>query len=114
MEPNTEEKTTATLPNKQQIDAWKKKYPTGVHQLTAKHPVDKTEHSAIIRQPGMVDVQRAMASEKQRVGTFNESIFSNCELFCDPLIKSTDSLMMGIYGQLGDLIEIAEVTVKKL
>ena len=111
---NTNTDNTYKGATKQQIAAWKLKYTTGVHQLTAIHPTDKTEHICYLRQPGLVDVQRAMASDKRQVGTFNESIFTNCLLDCDPLIKTTDSLMMGIYGQLGDLIEVAEVSIKKL
>ena len=45
---------------------------------------------------------------------YNEIVLKNCWLGGDEEIQTDDKLFLGISGQLGEIIEVAEATIKKL
>jgi hypothetical protein len=111
----SQEEKPAYYPSEAVIAKWKEKHgPDNLWVLEAIHPVKKTKHFAFIKSPSIVDSQRALASEKQKPGTYNLSIFENCLLECCPEIKEDDALMRGVLGQIGEITVVAETTVKKL
>lgn len=109
----TTEETPSTfvLPNATEIEALKKKH-GDLSQITVKHK--GKDYHAIMRRPGMEDLQIASASQKKKPGTYNLSIWANCKVVADPAIDNDDVLLLGALAQIDDLIEIAESTIKKL
>lgn len=45
---------------------------------------------------------------------YNEIVLKNCWLAGDEVIQNDDALFLGISGQLGEIIEVAEASIKKL
>ena len=108
----SEEKTGYTAPTKAEIAEFKKKH-NDVFLVSVKDKEGK-EYTAILRKPKMRDLQVAGASEKKKPMSFNQSIWANCKLAGDPAIEADDYLYSGALGQLDEIIEFAEATVKKL
>lgn len=97
-------------PTKADIAAWKKQYPEGIHKVTV------GEKYLILRQPGMVDLERAMAADpkKKKPMNFNRSIVQNCKLYADPGIIEDDQSYLAVCSNIDEIIQVAEATVEKL
>lgn len=100
------------LPSKAEIEALKQKHGE-LFQITVTDQTGK-EHHAILRKPGMSDMQIASASEKKKPFTFNLSIWSNCKVVADPAIDASEYLLLGAFKELGELVEQANSSIKKL
>ncbi len=89
--------------NEERIKYWKQKHPEGVFLINAIHPTNKTEHFALIRNPNNTDYILAVGVQEKN-GNFSESIFNNCALEFDPLIKQDQALSLGIYESILELV----------
>jgi len=99
-------------PSASEIEAFKAKH-GDVFSMSATGQ-DGVKRVVYMRKPKYTDLQRAKASENKKALTFNLSIYENCKLAGDPAIDSDDYLRNGILGQLDEIIEMADVEVKKL
>lgn len=112
--------TTATNtewqePTADQIAAWKKEFNCKeITVFAALDDRDNTRKKAYFRPPGLVDLQRAAASESSKKGTNAESIFNNCRLACHPDVLSYEPLKLGMILQIPEISTAAEVEVGKL
>lgn len=100
------------LPNKTELAALKVKH-GALFQITVTGK-DKKEYHAILRKPKMQDLQIASASEGKKKFTYNLSIYNNCKVVADPAIDADDYLLLGALGQINDLVEFAEASIKEL
>ena len=114
-----EDNTTVNTPTpqgwkatKEQIDQWKKDNPRGVRKFTIRCGDGIFE--AYMRTPGMDDMMRGQASERKKSFTFSKSIWENCKLGFHPDIEKDDSMLLGLFLQIDETIEIADVTVEKI
>lgn len=103
---------TFTLPSKSEIETLKKKHGE-LHLITVKDSAGAESH-AILRKPKMYDLQVAAASEAKKKMTYNLSIWNNCKIVADPVIEGNDTLFLGALGQINEIIEIADASIKKL
>lgn len=99
-------------PTKEQIEKWKKEY-TGVHRLTVK---DKkgNKYIAIVRKPGITDLQRAYASNDKKPFTFGQSLFENCQLSTNPEIYKSDALLLRAHTLMAETVDVAEGEITEL
>ena len=107
-----EAKEKAGRPTAEQIAEWKAKHGT-LHMITS----EDGEFQAIIRKPKLHDLERAMKADKAPKAKpldFNRSILQNCLLYEDPGFRSDDEREVGLLTGVGEVVAIAEVTVKKL
>lgn len=102
-------------PTKEQIDAWKKEYNIDViHKLNAMDTRDRKIKSAYMRPPTMADFIRAAQSNKDKVGTYNQSLYENCVLAAHPDIQKYQPLYQGMVFNVDKIVSAAEVEVEKL
>ena len=112
------ENTTAATwnePTADKIAEWKKQYMIDhIHVLKAKDSRDGSIKKAYCRAPQMNDLIRAAASQKEKAGTYNQSLFENCVLDMHPDVKSRNDLYQGMVFNMDKIIIAAEVEVEKL
>ncbi len=107
-----EDKIAFTLPSKAEIETLKKKHGE-LSQITVKDKLGNEFH-AIVRKPKFADMQIASASEAKKKMTYNLSIWNNCKIAADPAIDADDYLLVGALGQINELVDYAEGSIKKL
>ncbi len=93
--------------SKEQIGIWKKKY-SGVYELSSGGAV------CYIKVPGRKELSHATAVAANDVFKFNEVILNDCWLAGDESMREDDAKFLGVSEQLGEIIEKAEVKIKKL
>lgn len=93
---------------KEQIAEWKEKYGK-IYQLTA-----EDGSTCVIRKPDRKVLSHATAIAGNDPIKFNEIVLNDCWLGGDEDMREDDAKFMAISGQLGGIIEIAEVELKKL
>lgn len=91
----------------QKIEEWKAK-----HGDVYKVEVDGRE--AYLKRPSRKALSAAAVVGKSDPMKYNEVLLANCWLEGDEEIKTNDSLFLGVSGQLAELIEIKEASLKKL
>jgi hypothetical protein len=102
-------------PSKEQIAEWKKKHEVAnIHVLKAVDPADGTTKKAYCRTPTMTDLIRASQSNKEKPGTYNQSLYENCVLSAHPDIKKSQALYQGVIFAVDKIIIAADVEVEKL
>lgn len=96
-------------PGKEQIQAWKKEH-GALHQITVEDKI------IILREPGVKDLERAMAADPKgkKKFNFNRSIIENCTLYQDDGVMNTDAKVIAVFSELDALIPEVETSVKKL
>jgi hypothetical protein len=100
-------------PTPEQIKEWKKEHDE-VFLLKAKDPKDGKVKPAYVRSPTVADLQRAAASDKQKAGTYNQSLYENCVLDAHPDVKKSKGCYQGMIFNMDKIIVAAEVEVEKL
>ncbi len=75
---------------------------------------DGTEHKGYLRRPKRQEISYATKVGASNPLGFNESIIKACWLAGDEAIKTDDALFMGASGQIAEIIEVAEASIKKL
>lgn len=98
-----------TRPTPAKIEEWKKEH-GNVFQFTVEGKI------VIMREPKMVDLERASASDPKKKKPFNffRSITANCKLYEDEGFFDDDKREMALHAQMDEIIEIKEAEVKKL
>jgi hypothetical protein len=91
----------------EQINEWKKK-----HGDVFLVRVDGRE--AYLKKPDRKTLGAAAVVGKNDPMKYNEILLGNCWLGGDEVIKTDDSLFLGVSAKLADLIEIKEAELKKL
>jgi hypothetical protein len=105
------EKLKAGRPNKEQIQAWKVQ-----HNVDTLHQITVEDKIVILRPPGIIDLERALASDpkKQKPYNFNRSILSNCKLYADDGILEDKDTLMAVFAKLDEIVEIKDAEITKL
>ncbi len=93
--------------SEEQIKAWKQKY-DGVFELKVEDKV------CYVKSPDRKTLSYATVAGQKDPLKFNEVLLENCWLDGDEEIKTNDSLFMSVSGQLAEIIELKEATIKKL
>lgn len=109
------EKTAAHLPYNppaEKTAEWKKKF-NDIFLVTVKDAFDN-EHCAVFKKPGRKELSLAMSKAKDNPMAMNDSLFVNCWLEGDEIIKTDDSLYLAACGQLAEMIEVRQAEIKKL
>ena len=75
---------------------------------------DGVEHKGYLRKPKRQELSYATKVGSSNPLGFNESIINACWLAGDEAIKTDDALFMGVSGQIAEIIEVAEASIKKL
>lgn len=103
---------TPYTPTADQVSAWKKqgKDPFMVTVKDASGNV----HAAVFKKPGRKELSLAMHSGKDNPMKFNDSLFTNCWLEGDEIIKTDDDLYLAACGQLSTMVEVREAEIVKL
>lgn len=99
-----EEKKTVSP---EQIAEWKEKYGNV-------YVAEVDEKRAYLKQPTRKALGAAAVIGKSDPMRYNEVLLDNCWLGGDEEIKTNDALFLGVCGQLTELIEVKEATLKKL
>ncbi len=96
-------------PTEAQIKSWKKEH-NAIFQIEVNGGI------VILRQPKMVDLERAMASDpkKKKPMNFNRSIVTNCKLYADPGMIEDETTFLAVCSNIDEIVEVADATVKKL
>lgn len=111
------ENTTAAWqePSKEEIAEWKKKHEIDeIHVLKVGDKRDGSIKKAYCRTPTMVDLIRASQSNKEKAGTYNQSLYENCVLSAHPDIKKVQALYQGVVFAIDKIVVAADVEVEKL
>lgn len=98
-------------PSAEQIANWKQEYRT-LHEFST-----EGGGKAIIRQPRMLDLERAMdASKKPNAKSldFNRVLYRNCRLWESHDLLGNDEDALQVLTSIGQVAEVREATVKKL
>ena len=90
-----------------QILEWKKQY-GDIYELSA------GDKKAYIKHPDRQTLSFAMAEAQTNPLGYTEVILDNCWLGGDEALREDDAYFLGISKQLDDIIEIADVKLKKL
>lgn len=100
---------TNKRPDKAQIAAWKKEFPS-IHQITVDGKI------IILREPGIKDLERALGADPKgkKKFNFNRSIIENCTLYKDDDVMKTDRQILAVFAELDEIIPEAETERKKL
>ena len=89
-----------------------------IAELKAKHKhiflIEVEEYAVVLKRPGRKELSLASTVSNNDPMKFNESILGSCWVEGDEEIKTDDRLFLGAAGQLANIIEAAEATVKKL
>lgn len=103
------DETKNKRPGKAQISEWKKEH-GALHQITVGGKI------IILREPGVKDLERAMAADpkNKKKFNFNRSIIENCRLYEDEGAMDSDAKILAVYSQLDELIPEVEASVVKL
>ena len=96
----------------EQIAELKKKH-TDVFEVTVKSS-DGVEHKGYLRKPTRQELSYATKIASSNPLGFNEAIIKACWLSGDEDIKTKDDLFLAASGQIAEMIEVAEATIKKL
>jgi hypothetical protein len=96
----------------EEIEAWKKKH-GGVYEVEAKTAEGEIKR-AYIKRPGRNELDYAASIGAKTPLKFNAAILDKCWLSGDDEIRYNDYLFMGVCGQLDQVVETAEATIKKL
>jgi hypothetical protein len=75
---------------------------------------DGIQHKGYLRKPRRQELSYATKVALSNPLGFNESILKACWLAGDDAIKTDDALFMGVSGQMAEIIEVAEASIKKL
>lgn len=97
---------------KDQLEKWKKEH-GGVFALELMNKKGE-KFQCIVRKPGIVDLQRAYASNDKKPFTFGESLFNNCKLHVHPDVTTNDALLLRAYALMADTVDVAEGTIKEV
>jgi hypothetical protein len=104
-----------TEPSAAKIAEWKKEHEIStIHVLKVRDDRDGKIKKAYCRTPSMSDLIRASQSQKEKAGTYNQSLFVNCLLDCHPDIKTEQALYQGAVFAMDKIIVAADVEVEKL
>ncbi|WP_317899423.1 hypothetical protein [Aurantibacillus circumpalustris] len=115
MEENTTAAATWQEPTAAKIAEWKKAHDIEeIHVLKAVDPKDKVTKKAYCRPPSMEDLTRASKSNKDKPGTYNQSLLANCMLDCHPDVMKSQALYQGMVFAMDKIIIAADVEVEKL
>lgn len=90
-----------------QIEEWKKKYGS-VYQIECEGKV------GYVRKPDRKVLGAAAVVGSKDPIKYNEVLLNNIWLGGDEELKNNDDYFLGVSAQLADLIEIKEVSLKKL
>ncbi|MEG2067705.1 MAG: hypothetical protein RRZ65_08725 [Tannerellaceae bacterium] len=91
----------------QKIEEWKAKYGDV-------YKVEVDGHSGYLKKPSRKALGAAAVIGKSDPMKYNETLLANCWIEGDEIIKTDDSLFLGVSAQLAELIEIKEAEIKKL
>lgn len=91
----------------QKIEEWKAKYGNV-------YKVEVDERVAYLKKPSRKALGAAAVIGKTDPMKYNETLLANCWIEGDEEIKTDDALFLGVSGQLAELIEIKEASLKKL
>jgi hypothetical protein len=91
----------------EQLAQWKKE-----HEEIFMAEVDG--HRCYLKKPNRKTLSAAAVVGAKDPLKYNEIVLKNCWLGGDEEIQTDDRLFLGISGQLGEIIEVAEATIKKL
>ena len=78
--------------------------------------IEVEDYVLVIREPKVVDMERALASDPKNKKQFNfhRSIIANCKLYMTIGLDEDDQAMLGVFGEMDELVKTKEATVKKL
>ncbi|MCF8218704.1 MAG: hypothetical protein K9J21_06950 [Bacteroidales bacterium] len=103
----TKKTITAKEVTKQMIEDWKQTH-GGVYLITTE------QKKGYLRKPNRKDLSLASEIGEKDPMKFNEVILKNCWLAGDKEIMEDDRYFLAVSGQLDEIIETAEVEIKKL
>jgi len=72
------------------------------------------EHKCYLRKPRRQELSYATKVATNNPLGFNESILKACWLSGSEDIKTVDYLFMGVSGQIAEIVEVADASIKKL
>ena len=110
-EEKVQEAFTATA---DQIAEWKKKFGGVFAVEVVDDRNDNKKLRCYLKKPDRKILHAAAAFGRQNPMKFNETIFTNCWLAGDEEIKNDDYLRMSAEAQVGDMVQIADATIKEL
>jgi len=102
-----ENKKTKSGITPEQIEAWKKKYGNVF-------VVEADGKKGYIRAPKRAEVGMATAYQATSPFKATEFILQNCWLGGDEVLMNEDRYFYGLNAQIAEIIDVAEVQVKKL
>ena len=97
----------------EQIAKWKQEH-TDVFELTAAHPGTEEEHKGYVRRPKRAELSYATKVGQSNPLGFNDAILNACWLGGSEEIRKNDAMFMGVSGQLDEIVQIAQASIKKL
>lgn len=98
------------------VKEWKQKY-GDVHLIEVPDEKEPEKiHTAIVRKPRMKDLQHAMAVAKKAGEDISMliTLFRDCVVYQDDAIAKDEGLFLSVATKMGDIVHIAEASIKKL
>lgn len=89
-----------------------------IEELKVKHGeiflVEVEDKQCILRKPSRKDLSIATRLSAQDPMKFNEVILEQCWIQGDEEIKTEDSYYLAVSGQIAEIIEVKQASIKKL
>jgi hypothetical protein len=88
-------------------------------KLTGNFEIEVDGFKCVLRPPNRFVIQPAMAKMTKTSGEMDmigagEIIFNSCKISCDKEIEENDNLLISVFAQCAQLMEIKEATLKKI
>lgn len=88
-------------------------------KLTGNFQIEVDGFKCVLSPPNRFVVQAAMSKMTKTSGEMDmigagEIVFNSCELSCDKEIKEDGNLLIAVFAQCAQLIEIKEASLKKI
>lgn len=100
-------KETTEQTMEQKIAEWKARY-------GEVYEVEVDGHTCYLHKPDRKTLSAAAVVGGNDPLKYNEILLKNCWIEGDERIKTDDELFLGVGGKLGEIIKVAEASIKKL
>lgn len=91
----------------EQIAEWKEKY-------GSVYEIEVDGKKCYLHKPSRKTLSAATIAAQRDPLKYNEVVLNNCWIAGDAEIKTDDALYLGVSGQLSEIVEIKEASLKKL
>jgi len=113
------EPTTGTeLTISEKIEKWQKQYGKGnIHVFTVHDPKTSEKYVCYMRPATMADISRALNIGKRMQSdpfATPKSIWENCRLEAPEQVMNSDAMLLGLYGKIEAVIDVADVDSAKI